>query len=123
MNSRANSFIVSILALMLVFVNVWSYSDNFISAPFKKKNTNSTEYFFESGTSLCLIQRTKETSSNILESLYSINYKKVLNYTNIKNQIFEQNLSSITYQFVKFLSKVDLSCSVKQLIYPFNYFW
>ncbi|HNV51278.1 MAG TPA: hypothetical protein PLH91_02575 [Tenuifilaceae bacterium] len=125
MNSRTNKLIIVILALMLTYVNVnvWSYNDNSVPSHFKQKNKNSTEYYFENEVNLFTIQRTKENISNSLESLYSISYKKIQSYTNQKNQIFEKILTSSTHHFVQFLSKIDLSCAVKQLIYPFDYFW
>jgi len=125
MSSKTNKIIVVILALMLTYIsiNVWSYSENIVPSPFKQKNKSSTEYYFESEINLCVIQRSKKNSTNLLENPYSFIYKKTQNCSNQKNQLFEKILTSTTHQYIQFLSKIDLSCSIKQLIYPFDYFW
>lgn len=119
------NIIVTSLALAITYANIiaGSFTDN-INQPLSKANqSSSSEYYFESKANLCFVQRSQETIYSVIENLYSFSYKKIPNITSERIKIYEKKLICSSYKHISFSSNIQLSCSTKQLIYPFDYFW
>lgn len=118
------NILVLTLTLAVTYANIFtgSFSIN-ISSINRDNDTEQTQYYFESKTNLCFIQRTQETIQGVIENFYSLNYKKNQNLTSERIHAYEQKLISSSIIHFEFSSNIELSCSTKQLIYPFDYFW
>lgn len=112
------------LTLAITYANIvaGSFSNN-VSPINKVNDAAQTEYYFESKANLCFIQRTQENINSVIENLYAFSYKKIQNITSERIQTYEQKLISSSINHIEFSSSIEISCTTKQLIYPFNYFW
>lgn len=124
----SNSFIkiiVTTLTLVITYANIIAGSFNYnTSVPYNKsKAPDASEYLFESKSNLCSIQRTQESIYSVIESLYSFSCKNIQDITLERIHIYEQKLNSSSFKYIKFASNIEINCTTKQLIYPFDYFW
>lgn len=125
MSKNFVNIIVTTLTLAITYANIiaGSSSDNISPINNRVNDTAQAEYYFESKANLCFIQRTQETLHAVIENLYAFSYKKIQNITSERIQTYEQKLISSSINFIEFSSSIELSCTTKQLIYPFDYFW
>lgn len=122
--SFVNIIVVSLtLAITYASIIAGSSSDNISQTNRRVNDTAQAEYYVESKTNLYFTQRTQETLHTIIENIYCFTYKKILSITLERIQAYEQKLISSSVKHIEFSSNIELSCTTKQLIYPFNYFW
>lgn len=122
--SFVNIIVISLtLAITYASIVAGSSSDNIFPTNNRANDTAQAEYYFESKANLCFIQRTQETLHTVIENIYSFTYKKILSITLERIQAYEQKLISSSIAHIEFRSSIELNCTTRQLIYPFNYFW
>lgn len=125
MSKNFVNIIVINLTLAITYANIiaGSSSNNISLINNRVNDATQTEYCFESKANLCFIQRTQETLHTVIENLYAFSYKKIQNITSERIQTYEQKLINSSINHIEFNSSIELSCTTKQLIYPFDYFW
>lgn len=125
MSKNFVNIIVINLTLAITYANIIAGSSSNNISPINNRvnDATQTEYYFESKANLCFIQRTQETLHTVIENLYAFSYKKIQNITSERIQTYEQKLINSSINHIEFYSSIELSCTTKQLIYPFDYFW
>ncbi|MGE0078917.1 MAG: hypothetical protein AB7S48_13740 [Bacteroidales bacterium] len=120
----SEKFILVFLAIAITYVsiNAGSYCNNsFFSTP--KADEQSSEYFFESKHNLSFFQRSENSTEKLVENVFSFNIPKFQNPKSDRYFGIEHLQSFTAIQRIEFSSKLRISLTIRDLIYPFDYFW
>lgn len=120
-----NKLIVVALSAILTYASIvaTSYYNDFGFSDKCKKNTQTSEYFIQSEINLLSIQRSEKNSISFLENCHSLYLQKFQNLGLDRSFAIEHTLSCLTFRYIQFSSKLTISTAIRNIIFPFHYFW
>lgn len=120
-----NKLIVVALSAILTYASIaaGSYCNDFDFSDKCKKHTQTSEYFIQSEINLFTIQRSEKNNISFLENCHSLYLRKLQNLGLDRNFAIEHTLSCLTFRYIQFSSKLTISTAIRNIIFPFHYFW